>query len=341
MSLRSVFSTIVIVWAVCAVPGVAQETLGDLVAAGGYDWIIGKWVATTDDGQKAQSNFDWALDKCVVLNDLRVGDFQYQGIIMLAPGGGDAVDEGADTTGGIWKGSWSPDGDGLVRRVEHTSHDGQVRKGEIVYGKVDADTITIAIHATGENGARNAEPWNKMTYKRQPPAKAAPVSAAAESAGRSTDYQTLGDIMAEGGHEWLIGKWVGNENNRTYELEYKPILDKHAGSVDMKIGDFKYMGIITYAASRQEVVEFGADTQGRTWKLVWGQDGGDIVNKAELTKADGTTQKFQHVFTKIGNDEFKAKLYSIEADGRRGSEPIEQVTFKRQKPAAPPTKETK
>ena len=86
MSLRSVFVTIVIVWAVCAAPGVAQEKLGDLVASGGYDWIIGKWVATTDDGQKAQSNFDWALDKCVVLNDLRVGDFTVPGHHHVAAG---------------------------------------------------------------------------------------------------------------------------------------------------------------------------------------------------------------------------------------------------------------
>ena len=333
MSLRSVFVTVVMVWAVCAAPGVAQEKLGDLVASGGYDWIIGKWVATTDDGQKAESNFNWALDKCVVLNDLQFGDFKYQGIVMLPPGGGDAVDEGADTRGGVWKGTWSPDGDGLARRVEYTSPDGQVRKGEIVYGKVDADTITIALYAAGENGARNAEPWNKMTYKRQPPAKAAPVSVAAETASRATDYQKLGDIVSEGGYEWLIGKWVGNENNQTYELEYKPILEKHAGFTDLKIGDFRYFGIITYAASRQEVVESGADTLCRTWKIVWEQGGSDLVNKTELTKPDGTTQKLQHVFTKVSNDEFKAKLYSIEADGSRGSEPREQVTFKRQKPA--------
>ncbi len=341
MSLRNAFVTAVIVWAICAAPGVAQEKLGDLVAAGGYDWIIGKWMATTDDGQKAESNFDWALDKHVVLNGLRVGDFQYQGIIMLPPGGGDAVDEGADTTGGIWKGSWSPEGDGLVRRVEHTSHDGQVRKGEIVYDKVDADTVTIAIYATGENGARNAEPWNKMTYKRQPQAKAAPIRAAAETGGRSTDYQKLGDIVAEGGHEWLIGKWMGSENNQTYELEYKPILEKHAGFTDLRIGDFRYFGIITYAANRQEIVESGADTLGRTWKMVWGQDGSDIVNKSELTKADGTTQKLQHVFAKIDNDTFKGKLYALTADGSRTSEPVEQVTFKRQKPAAPQPKEAK
>ncbi len=330
MSWRSVFSAVVIVWAACAVPGGAQETLGDLVAAGGYDWIIGKWVATTDDGQKAESNFDWALDKRVVLNDLQVGDFKYQGMVMLPPGGGDAFDEGADTRGGIWKGSWSPDGDGLARRVEYTSPDGQVRKGEIVYHKVDADTITIAIYAADDSGTRNSEPWNKLTYKRQQ-AKAAPISATAETAGRATDYQKLGDLVAEGGYEWLIGKWMGNENNRTYEVEYKSILDKHAGSVALNLGDFKYLGIVTYAANRQEVVEFGADTLGRTWKIVWEQDGSALVNKSQVTKPDGTTQKLQHVYTKIDSDTFNVKLYGIATDGSRGSEPLEQVTFKRQK----------
>ena len=332
MSLRSVFSSVVIMWVACAAPGVAQEKLGDLVAAGGYDWIIGKWVATTDDGQKAESNFDWALDKYVVLNDLRVGDFAYQGMVMLPPGGGDAFDEGADTRGGIWKGSWSPDGDGLARKVEHTGPDGQVRKGEIVYAKVDADTITIAIYAADDSGNRNSEPWNKMTYKRQQ-GKAAPISATAATAGRSADYQKLGDIVSEGGYEWLIGKWVGNENDRTYEVEYRSILDKHAGSVDLKLGDFKYLGIITYAANRQEVVEFGADTLGRTWKIVWEQDGSNLVNKSQVTKPDGTAQKLQHVYTKIDNDTFNVKLYGIAADGTRTSEPLEQVTFKRQKPA--------
>ena len=140
---------------------------------------------------------------------------------------------------------------------------------------------------------------------------------AAESSGRSTDYQKLGDVVASGGYEWLIGKWAGNENSQTYELEYKPILDKHAASVDMKIGNFKYFGMITYVASRQEVVEFGADTLGRTWKMVWEQEGSDLVNKTELTKPDGTTQKLQHVFTKIDNDAFQAKLYEIVTGGSR------------------------
>ncbi|MCL5280143.1 MAG: hypothetical protein M1376_09575 [Planctomycetes bacterium] len=333
MNLRRVFSTVVIVLAGFVTPGMAQETLGDLVASGGYDWIIGRWVASTEDGQKVEFDFAWALDRHMVLNNLQMGDFKYQGIITLSPIGQEAVDQGVDNRGGFWKGVWSPEGDGLVRRVEHTSPEGQVRKGDIVVDKADADTITIAIYPTDSSGNRSSEPMTKLTYKRQPQAKAVPVSAAAEASDRATDYQKLGDLVAEGGYTWLIGRWAGNENNQNYELEYQPILDKHAASVDMKIGDFRYAGLITYAPSRREVVEFGADTRGRTWKMVWAPDGSDLATKTEVTQADGTTQKFQHVFAKIDNDSFQGKLYTLTADGSRGSEPVEQVTFKRQKPA--------
>jgi hypothetical protein len=332
MSLRSTFRFVMMVGAVCAVPGAAQEKLGDLVAAGGYDWIIGTWEATTEDGQTARSSFTWALDKYVVCNDLQIAGFRYQGLIMSPPEGGDAFDQGADTGGGVWKGTWSSEGDGLVHRVEHTSPDGTARKGDIVYNKVDNDTVTIAIHAVEESGNRSAEPWNKMTYKRRQ-GPAGPVRAAAETTGRSTDYQTLGDRISEGGYEWLIGKWIGNANDRTYELEYRSILDQHAGSVSMKMGDFAYLGLVTYTPSRQEVVEVGADTLGRTWRMVWEQDGSGLVNQSEVTKPDGQVQKLQHVYTKIDNDAFTAKLYGFAADGSRTAEPLEQVTFKRQKSA--------
>lgn len=332
MSLRSVFSTVVILLIAWAAPGMAQQKLGDLVAMGGYEWIIGKWVATADDGQKAESNFDWAADKCVILNDLRVGDFKYQGMILLPPAGGDAFDEGADSRGGIWKGTWSPDGDGLVRKVEHTSPDGQSRKGEIVYGKVDADTITIAIYGADSSGARSSEPWNKLTYKRQQ-GKPAQTIAAAETASRTTDYQKLGDVVAEGGYQWLMGKWAAGEEGRTYELEYKPILDMHAASVDVKIGDFKYIGMILYVANRQEIVQIGADNMGGIWKGTWEQDNNDALNKIEYTKPDGTTVKMQHVYQKIDNDGMKVKQYDVATDGTRGSQSRGDLTFKRQKPA--------
>jgi hypothetical protein len=339
MSLRSAFKIVVIVLAALAASGVAQETLGDLVASGGYDWILGRWVATTDEGQKVEFTFDWALDKHAVLNGLRMGDFQYEGIIRLSSTGEEAVDQGVDSRGGLWKGAWSPEGDGLVRRVEHMSPDGQTRKGDIVFGKVDNDTVTIAIYAVDNSDSRSAEPWNKMTYKRQP-GQAVPVSAAAETADRATDYQKLGDIVAEGGYGWMTGKWSAAVDGQTCELEFKPILGMHAALADVKLGDLRYLSMITYVASRQEVVDFGIDNGGGTWKGTWEQDGSDVVNKIEYTKPDGTSWKRQHVYVKINRDEMKVKQYDVGTDGSRAAE-SRDLTFKRQKLPAPQTKGTK
>jgi len=334
MSMRSVFVTVAILVILWVAPGLAQEKLGDLVSAGGYDWIIGQWVATMDEGQQARSGFTWAADQCVVLNDLHVGDFCYQGMIMLPPGGGDAFDQGADSRGGIWKGTWQPEGDGLVRRVEHTSPDGRTRKGEIVYTQVDADTITIAVYPVDDSGARGAEPWNKLTYKRQKDkTPQAPVTTAA---ARATDYQKLGDLVAEGGYEWMIGKWLAQDDEgRTYELEYKPILDMHAAQASVKIGDFQYVGMILSLPNSQEIVDFGADSTGGIWKSTWEQDNSDALNRIEYTRPDGSTVKMQHVFVKVSSEEMKVRQYRVETDGTRGARSGSDLTFKRQKPAAP------
>lgn len=331
MNHRSMFLLGGVVLAILAAPGAAQETLGDLVASGGYDWIIGRWVAGADDGRAVEFAFEWALDKHMVLNRLQMGDFGYLGLITLSPAGEEAIDQGADSRGGTWKGTWSPEGDGLVRRVEHMNPDGETRKGDIVFSRVDADTLTIAIYAVESSGGRSGEPWSKLTYKRQP-AKAAPVRAAAEATGRSTNYQKLGDLISEGGYEWLIGKWVAGEGDRRYELEYTPLLDMHAARADVKIGSFQYLGMVLYVPSREEIAQIGADNLGGAWKGTWEQDNSDAVHRIEYTKPDGTRQRLEHIYVKVDNDTLEVKQYDIAAGGSRGAD-RGSLTFKRQKPA--------
>ncbi len=118
------------------------------------------------------------LDKYALSNSLYMGDFKYEGLITLSPSGQEAIDQGIDNRGGTWKGTWSADNDGLVRKLEHLGPDGQTRKGEMLIARVDADTITIALYASDNNGSRSAEPVSKLTYKRQQ-AKAAPASTVA------------------------------------------------------------------------------------------------------------------------------------------------------------------
>ncbi len=327
MSLRRVSLTIVVL-AACAVPVAAQQKLGDLVAQGGYEWLMGRWVATTDQGEKVEFRYDWGMDKYIVVADTVMGNFKYHGIAMLAPNSYEAMGFGADNRGGVWKGTWSEDPAGLVNRIEHTSPDGQVRKGDIVHSKVDADTMSIAIYAVDSSGSRSSEPWTKLTYKRQTTPTTAVASTAEQGSG-SSDYQTLGDVIAQGGYDWLIGKWVATKDDRKYQLEHTPILDKHAALVNVKINDFQYCGMITYAPANQQIDQIGTDNMGRILKGTWEQGDEGAVYKIDVAKPDGTAQKIQIVYIKGDNDTLKTKEYAVE-----GGKPAlrDELTFKRQKP---------
>lgn len=330
MSHRGVSLTILVVLSVWMLPVTAQEKLGDLVAQGGYDWVIGRWVATTDQGEKVEFRYEWTLDKHAILVDTILGNFQYRGVIMLMPMDGEIAEIGADNRGGIWKGSWSEDSAGLSHRVEHTNAEGEVRKGDIIHTRVDADTITIAIYAVDNSGSRSAEPWGKLTYKRPPAATAATISTSGQASG-TTNYQTLGDLVSQGGYEWMIGKWAGGDGDTKYELEQKPTLDRHAALTDVKIGDFRYQGIIMCAPARQEITQIGADSSGGIWKGTWSQDPDGAACRLEYTRSDGSTHKLEQVFVRGDNDTLKVKQYDITASGARAPEPRSEVVFKRQK----------
>jgi hypothetical protein len=328
MSTRGRWLTIVVLLAAWAIPVGAQQRLRDLVAQGGYDWIIGRWVGYTDGGEAIEFKYDWLLDRHAVLAETTMGDFKHRSIVMFSPARLEVTDLGADNRGGLWTGTWDEDAAGLVQRVEHTNPEGKLNKGEIVHSRVDANTITIAIYAVDAAGARSVEPWAKVTCRRKPVTSSSDVSAATAT-GRSADSQTLSDLVSEGGYDWLIGRWVATNEGRTYELEHKAILDGCAGLVNVKIGDFQYQGLITYAPAREEIMQVGADTMGGTWKGTWEEGGEGLTHRVDVTRADGAVQKAQLVYIKVDNDTFKAKEYAIE-NGQptlRG-----ELTFKRRKP---------
>ncbi|MHC4558294.1 MAG: hypothetical protein ACYTFW_16100 [Planctomycetota bacterium] len=142
----------------------------------------------------------------------------------------------------------------------------------------------------------------------------------------------LGDLLSEYGYDWMIGNWVATDDDgQRYELEYKWALDRCALIVDVKIGEFKYHGIIMFVPSRQEVIQIGADNMGNTWKGSWSEDYEGAVNRNEYLRPDGTIETIEHVHIKVDNDSFKVKAYTVEAGGYRASQPVSELTFKRRK----------
>ena len=183
MIARSVSLIVIATVTACAGAAFAQQRLGDFVTDAGYEWIIGRWVASADEG-KVEVEYKWGLDKSIVLAGLKMGDYQHRGIIMLNPDQGEVVEVAADSRGGFWKGAWTEENGDLVCRLDHTAADGQVQKADVVYAKVDNDTITIAMYGVDGSGSRNTESWGKLTYKRQPAGEAI-AAASTEQGGRS------------------------------------------------------------------------------------------------------------------------------------------------------------
>ena len=167
MSMRNVSLTIVVLLAVCAIPAPAQDKLGDLLYQGGYEWILGKWAATTDEGNQIELEYKWGLDKHVILVDFKMGDFKLHGMIMYAASKEEITQVSADNKGGIWKGTWRDDYGEAVNRMEGTQADGETMKAELVHSKVDADTMKVAMYGVEDDGYRASEAWGTLNYKRQ------------------------------------------------------------------------------------------------------------------------------------------------------------------------------
>ena len=312
----------------CCASAPAAQKLGDLVSEVGKGWVIGHWTATTDQGGKIHLDFDWALDRHAILTDIRMGDYQHRGVIALVPGTEDLLDAGADNHGGTTKGTWYEEEAGLVNRVERTDPEGEVQTMDFIYNRAGADAMTVALYGVDAQGRRSEDSLSKLTYRRTEGAGIR--DAAVQSSPRTTDHASLGDLMSENGYEWLLGKWKANRDGRVYELEYEPILDRHAVATDVRIGDFHYRGLVVYAPHSFEVRQAGADSLGGLWKGTWDEAYEGAVNRIEYTRPDGTVQRMEHVYRRVDDDTFKVEEYALQPGGYRASSPQGTLRFERQ-----------
>ncbi len=328
MTVRRAFLGMIVLAAISAVPAVAQQSLGDLIVEGGYDWLIGKWEATTDDGDSLVFEQKWILDRHAILVDFRMGDFQLRGMIILVPSREEILQIGADSRGGTWKGTWRDEYGSAVHTMEHTRADGEIQKAEIVHTRVDADTMKTAMYGVDSNGYRNSEPWSTLTYQRQKGASASSGAAGQDSSGSTQG--PLGDLLAQNGYRWILGRWQGNDDQgRTSQVTYALTLDKHAGLVNVRMGSFAYHGLVMFVPAREEVIQIGADNMGGCWKGTWTEDYEGLVNRHEYVRADGSTEKMEHVYVKINDVTIKVKQYAVEAGGYRASTPRATLTLGR------------
>jgi len=152
---------------VSTAPAAAQQSIGELVTDYGYDWLMGKWTATTDDWETVELEYKWGLDRHVILVDFKMGDFKYHGMIVFVPSREEVVQMGVDNQGGLYNGTWSDDYSGAAHSMENTKIDGTKAKSEMVHTKVDSNTMKIGVYNVDSYGYRGSS-QGTLNMKRQP-----------------------------------------------------------------------------------------------------------------------------------------------------------------------------
>ena len=160
--------------AIWASPAKAQEKLGDLVEEAGFNWMIGGWTATTDDGQEIEMTYKWGLDRYMATVDFKMGEYAYRGMIFYVPSEQKVVEVGVDNRGGTAKGTWDMQGEKAISKSERTQADGETMRAAMVHSKVNAETMKVAVYQIRETGEQADEPWATLQFNRQkiqPPQK--------------------------------------------------------------------------------------------------------------------------------------------------------------------------
>ena len=195
MSVRSISLVIAVFLAVFTVPAGAQVKLGDVVAENGYDWMLGKWAATDDNGRKVGLEYKWILDKYAMSVSVNIGDFKYNGLIMLVPSREEIIQVGADNMGGTWNGTWDEDYEGAANRNKRLEADGTTQTMDLVYIKIDNNSFKVKEYPVDDSGYRGSEARGEITFKRQKEDAAQATVKGAELEGTwiGTDASAMGE----------------------------------------------------------------------------------------------------------------------------------------------------
>ena len=143
---------------------VRAETLAEMAASAGVDWIIGKWA--TEDGNVAIS-YTWRLDKNAIAVTFKSPERESEGLIMRKPGTKDVIYGAADNKGGMTTGKWVEYNEHPTLMSTMTQADGTERKVAVEHIKTDDDTMTAKLYMVGDDGKPDASQSREIIFKRQ------------------------------------------------------------------------------------------------------------------------------------------------------------------------------
>ena len=149
--------------------------------------------------------------------------------------------------------------------------------------------------------------------------------------GQTWAQMSLGDMVREGGNEWIIGTWKAyTDDGDSVTLSYKWELNENMISTTVKSPEFQSMGIIITGSSDTEVRQVGADTMGRTIEGTWTGEYGTAVLRQTTTNQYGDKEVTEFTVSKRGADTMVVSIRNISNTGWSDTYPNITLEFKRQ-----------
>lgn len=141
------------------------ETLAEMAAKAGTEWMIGKW--TSEDGNVTIA-YEWKLDKNAIGFTFKMGDRESEGMFMRKPGTDQVIYGAADNKGGMSTGQWIEFNGNPTLVATHTNAEGKERKMATEHIKTDDKTMTVKLYSVGSDGKPDTTQSRDVVFKRQP-----------------------------------------------------------------------------------------------------------------------------------------------------------------------------
>lgn len=145
---------------------VGQESLKDLAEQEGLSWIAGSWKAYTDEGQAILLSYKWAANGHAIVSSLKIGDtVSQQGLIYFDAAMEEVKQFAVDSRGRKIKSTWESDYGKAVCKTTMADEYGETSEVAIVYSKVNAKTIHVAVHGL-EYGVVSDDPYWESDFSK-------------------------------------------------------------------------------------------------------------------------------------------------------------------------------
>jgi len=149
------------------------------------------------------------------------------------------------------------------------------------------------------------------------------------SPASSARAETLGEMAASAGVEWVIGQWASEDGNVSLSYTWK--LEKNAIGVAFKMGGREAEGMMMLKPGTKDVIYGAADNEGGLTSGKWIEFNGNPTLVTTHTAADGTERRMAAQHIRTDDDTLTVKLSGVGDDGKPDDGQSREVVFKRRK----------